>query len=208
MKKTSLDVIKTFYIADELLPTVFKKKYPYSEKSLRKTLERLIKKADKIPKNFFLRFQFSGHNSRYDHYFNSKWTTKTILLKDIGLWPRAGWFSDKVTKGNVLEATHHIEKILLGKKNTKEYKRALYIKNMTQYVAIINEYVPIIVLEDHVIRHELLISKDQRKMYKKCTYDVDDGNHRAIALALSGETKVKAFVGKRVYKNPLLYGTS
>jgi hypothetical protein len=36
-------------------------------------------------------------------------------------------------------------------------------------------------------------------------YDIDDGNHRLVALALSGETKVLAWVGKRIYKNNLLY---
>ena len=69
---------------------------------------------------------------------------------------------------------------------------------------MISEYLPPILLEDEVIRQNKF---DKKKGVKnsKCKYDIDDGNHRIIALALLGKKTIKAYVGKRIYKSPLLY---
>jgi hypothetical protein len=171
-------------------------------------LEILVKKADTMPDKFYLRFgKFCGHHPRYDHYLNSEWKIATISLKDCGAWPRVGDLSDRATGGTIVDTATYMQKILEGKKKkTKEYKKALYLVAMQEYASVITEYVPIIVLEDHVIRHETFLRrKDNTVSYKKTKYDIDDGNHRAIALAMQGHKEIKAFVGKRIYKNPLLY---
>jgi len=59
----------------------------------------------------------------------------------------------------------------------------------------VTEYVPIIVMEDQVIRNNKLQAKDTPGN-KKCKYDIDDGNHRAIALALLGKKQLKHWLVK------------
>ena len=83
--------------------------------------------------------------------------------------------------------------------------RLLYIEELMKYVEEIINYIPIIVMEGHVIRHNRLRPILQQKKYKKTRYDIDDGNHRATALGLLGKKKVLALVGKRIYKNNILY---
>jgi hypothetical protein len=117
-----------------------------------------------------------------------------------------GGLPDAATRGNILETAEYLRPFLEDKQRlTLATGRVLYLEEMMQHVRDIAKHVPIIVLEEGVIRHNKLIKPAMKKLYARCKYDIDDGNHRALALALLGETKMKALVGKRIYKNSLLY---
>ena len=54
-------------------------------------------------------------------------------------------------------------------------------------VSHLNKYLPIIVIKDGAIRN--------KKKYLKQNYDIDDGCHRTICLALTGKIFINAYIG-------------
>ncbi len=202
-KTTPIEVVRIFYLNNELLKEVFKT--PNKEK-LNKNIKKIINKAKKLSKIDLINYHLDNWHPRYDNYFNSKWEIKEILIKDCGAWPKTGGLSYEATKDSVLETANFIKPYLKDKnKLSLRTSRFLYIEEMMKYVEEINKYIPIIVLEDGVIRNNKFDKTLINKNYKKCKYDIDDGNHRAIAYALLGKKKIKAFVGKRIYKCDILY---
>jgi len=204
-KISPLDTIRTFYISNELLGNVFKNS-PMNERVLKTSISKIIKQSERLSKKDLLTYHLNNDHPRYDNYLNSKWEIKEISLEDCGVWPRMGGLTDKATCGSVVDTAAYVQEYINSKnKLTWDTRRVLYIENMEKYVDIITKTIPIIVFEGGVIRHTKLQSAAKRKMYKRCKYDIDDGNHRAIALALLGKKKVHALVGKRICKNTLLY---
>ena len=206
MEKTTspLDAIRTFYIANDLLKKVTKSKR-LNKTQLIQELKRVTREANRMSDKKLLNYHLDNYHPRYDNYVNSEWELKTIRLDQCGVWPRMGGLPDAATRGSVVDTAAYVEKKLKGKRLTKKDMRAKYIEKMTPFAELITEHVPLIVIEDGVIRHNKLIPISQSKKYEHCKYDIDDGNHRAVALALLGKTEVKALVGKRIYKSPLIY---
>ena len=206
MKKTisPLDTIRTFYIANDLLKKVIRSK-KLTEAQLERELKRVTREANRLSDKKLLTYHLDNYHPRYDNYLNSKWELKTIRLDQCGVWPRMGGLPDVATRGSAVDTAAYVEKRLKAKHLTNRDLRAKYIAKMVPFAELITEHVPLIVVEDGVIRHNKLIPLAQRKRYEHCKYDIDDGNHRAVALALLGKKTVKALVGKRIYKSPLLY---
>lgn len=201
-----IEVIRAFYISNELLSRIFNLSEKRRAAKLNYLLREITGKANKLSDKKLLKYDLDNYHPRYDNYFNSKWEKKEIDLKDCGPWPRVGGLPDRATRGSVVDAADYIKQYLKDKsKLTLKTSRVLYIEEMMKYAEEISKHIPIIVLEDGVIRHMKLIKLSQREKYKKCKYDIDDGNHRVIALALLGKNKVNAYVGKRIYKSNLLY---
>jgi hypothetical protein len=173
---------------------------------LEKRLKIAVQKVKKMPLGKLLPRNLINYGPRFDNYFNSRWVLKKIPLAECGTWPRMGGLPAAATYGTVIDTANYIRPYLDGKKKMiPKIKRALYIKRLGNFAEIITEHVPIIVFEDGIIRHGKLIPEPLRKPYKKCKYDIDDGNHRAVSLALDGKKKVWALVGKRTHKSNLLY---
>ena len=169
-------------------------------------IKKVLIKADKMSTLELLKYDLDGDHHRYDNYYNSTWELKEIALEDCGSWPQFGGLPHNITKGSILDTVDAIKPLLENKnKLSINTGRLLYIEELMKYVEDIIDYIPIIVMEDAVIRHNNLRPLAQRKKYKICKYDIDDGNHRATALALLGKKKVLALVGKRIYKNNILY---
>ncbi|MGD9276106.1 MAG: hypothetical protein PVJ67_02950 [Candidatus Pacearchaeota archaeon] len=204
---TPLDVVRVFYAVDEFLKEEVKKaKKPISKTQMKRILERVCKKVMKVPKKKLITYHFDWHHPRYDNYFNSKWRLETISLKDCGVYPGLRRWPLDFSKGNVFDTAKMIKPYIKNKnKLTWNLNKILYLEGFLKYAEIINEYFPMIVLEDHVIRHAKYHDKSIRNSHKKTKYDIDDGCNRAIALALNGERKVLALVGKRIYKSPYVY---
>ncbi|MFZ2523163.1 MAG: hypothetical protein WAW92_02140 [Minisyncoccia bacterium] len=201
-EKNILEVIRTFYTAEVLL-----KKEHVPEKADQKTLEdhlaKIKTKSDKMSKRQLLKFFFDNWTQRYDNYMNSEWELREINLADCGVWPKMGNLPEKFTQGNLLDTAISVDELLVDRnKITYKTSRVLYIEELVDTTTTVLSYIPPIVIEGGVIRNNKLKDK---MVYKRCKYDIDDGNHRMVALALLGETKVLAWVGKRIYKNKLLY---
>jgi hypothetical protein len=148
------------------------------------------------------------HNSRprYDTKYNSTWALKRIPLSECGVWPKMGGLPPAATYGTVLDTAKYIRPYLTSKKRmVAKMKKAVYIQKLGAFAELITEYVPIVVFEGSIIRHHKLSSAASRKPYKHCKYDIDDGSHRAVALALQGKTQILALVGKRTIKSDLLF---
>ncbi|MEX0935211.1 MAG: hypothetical protein WDZ70_02715 [Candidatus Paceibacterota bacterium] len=205
---TVLDIIRAFYIGDELLQDIFGADQTYTEEEIEGQLEEIIKKADKISQRKLLGYHLDNCLIRFDNYFNSTWEKREIPLADCGAWPRMGELPAEATHGSVIDTADYIRPYLEDKnKLTLKMSRVLYIEEMMKYAEIILKYIPIIVIEDGVIRQNKITSKteEERKKYRKCKYDIDDGNHRALAYALLGKETIPAYIGKRVFKNEILY---
>ncbi len=203
-KLNALAPIKTFYVASEILPKLAKK-LDDNLKKLKAGLEKAVKDVDKISDKELLNYHLNNWYPRYDNYVNSTWELKEIPLDECGTWPGMGGLPYEFTIGSVVDVAHKIEALLKDKnKLTWKTSRALYIEEIQKVSELITEYVPIIVMEDQVIRSNKLQGKNT-PIHKKYTYDIDDGNHRAVALVLLGKKTVKALVGKRIYKSDLIY---
>jgi hypothetical protein len=205
-KTSPLDAIRNFYISNELLGDVFKPNTKNTQRTVETDLKKIIKVANKLSKKELLNYHLDNYHPRYDNYLNSSWELKEISLADCGVWPKMGGLPDEMTRGSVTDAANLIRPYLTDKnKLTLATARILYIEEMMKFAEEITQHIPIVVLEDGVIRQMKLQKPENLKNYKKCIYDIDDGNHRALALALLGKTTVRALVGKRIYKSPLLY---
>ncbi len=205
-KVTALEAIRAFYIGNELLGEVFNVSEKHREKKLESNLKKILTKAKKLSQKNLLTYHLDNYHPRYDNYLNSTWELKEIELKDCGVWPRMGGLPDVATRGCVLDTVEYIQPYLEDKnKLSLKTSRVLYIEEMMKYAEKITKYIPIVVIEEGVIRHNKLIKASVRKNYKKCKYDIDDGNHRALAYGMLGKKKILALVGKRISKSELLY---
>lgn len=219
-KVTSLEPIRTYYTSQELLGDVFEIPEKDIEKKLNNAVKKIVKKSKKLTPKELLNYPLNNHHPRYDNYINSTWELKKIALKDCGIWPLVGGLPANVSTGSVIDAVKYVKPYLEDKnKITLKTNRILYIEDMIKYAEVISKHIPIIVMEDGVIRQNkfLLVwegvvvpkkrfrTASEIKSYKKCKYDIDDGNHRAIALGLLGITHTTALVGKRTCKSDLIY---
>lgn len=205
-KVTALEVIRIYYIGEELLGEVFKISGSQKKKKVKALLKKILNKSKKLSKKELLDYHMDGYHLRFDNYLNSKWELKEINLKDCGVWPRMGGLPEEATTGTILDTVEFVKPYLEDKsKLTFKTARILYVEEMMKYVEDIIKEIPIIVMEEGVIRHNKLRNVSRMKKYKKCKYDIEDGNHRALALAMLGNKKIKALVGKRTCKSDLLY---
>lgn len=202
---STLDALQAFYIADELLADVIKSAKKDGQR-LRRGLELAVKKVKKMPTKKLLVYAAKQWGPRYDNYLNSRWEYRRVPLAECGVWPRMGGLPDAATRGSVMDTAAYLRRHLASKKKAgPQLTRALRLEKLEQFSEIITEYVPIVVFEGGVIRHNKLATAAQRKRYMRCRYDIDDGNHRAVLAALHDETEVPALVGTRIIKNDLLY---
>ena len=201
-----IEVIRTLYISDKLLSKVFKASGKGKQLKVKIALELITQKANQMSRKKLLKYHLENWGPRYDNYINSVWELKEIELKNCGVWPRMGKLPDKATVGTLMDTVEYIRPLLEDKRKlTLKTSRVLYIEELMGYAEEISKYIPIIVMQDHVIRHNKLRRASVMKLYKKTKYDIEDGNHRAVALALLGKKKVKALVGKKIYKSSLIY---
>ncbi|MBD3300447.1 MAG: hypothetical protein GF347_03790 [Candidatus Moranbacteria bacterium] len=139
---------------------------------------------------------------RHDDYFNSNWRFEKIKLSELGVWPKMSGIPDNFCVGNLCQTAECIKR-LLKKKDRKYQKLFEKIDKLLPYVKIINRYLPLIVIKNGNIR----TSRRNFNFFKyhQTLYDIDDGNHKAIALALLGEKSANAYVGERVFNNEILF---
>ncbi len=204
-EKNILEVIRNFYMAEVLLKKINTSEF-VSRVVLEKHLKEIRLKAGKMNTKDLLEYNFKNWSQRYDNFMNSDWELKEVNIEDCGVWPKMGNLPDKFTHGSVIDTSIAIKDLLENRSKIKfNTSRVLYIEEMMENASLISKYIPPILMEGGVIRNNKLRSNYDKKLYKKCKYDVDDGNHRIVALALSGEKTILAWVGKRIYKNKLLY---
>lgn len=196
-----LDVIRVYHTVESL-----KKQDLYDLTTYRviKKIEKAIRKAEKLGEKDLLNNKLDGYAPRYDNYFNSHWQLLEIPLSECGCWPDIGGLKG-FSNSLLPETAEKIQKVLENPASIKyKYRKVLYIKELTNVSSILNRYFPIIVMTDGVIRANRF-NKTRNDVYSPATYDIEDGNHRAISHWLNGNKTITAFVGTRIYKSPYLY---
>lgn len=179
MKKVKLKkVLQTFVVANELKKKYakinnineYKKIYAEIEKSIKKYSEQklLSRISDK---------------HRVKRYKSCDWCFGRIRIDSTEVWPRMGNIPDnllvKDSKWSANQIYKNSAKIIKYKLN--------HLFRIMPLVFYLNKCMPIIVIKDGIMRSE--------KKYLKQKYDIDDGCHRAICLALTGKTFINAYIG-------------
>jgi|GEM_PF-3498562 len=200
---STLDVIRTFYINEELLPKVFSKKS--SPEIFEKELILLCEKAQSLTKKKLLSYHMDNWGMRYYHYLNAQWELREVSLDECGVWPKMSSLPSKMTYGSALDTAKEVRELLDNRKNlTWKNHRVLYIEKLLPFAEILTKHLPLILLEGGTLRTIEISELKDKQYFRSFPYDIDDGNNRAVALSLLGHTRVQAFVGTPLYKNPLL----
>jgi hypothetical protein len=140
--------------------------------------------------------------------FNAcRWTVETIDIKDLGVWPCFGGIDHFTTCGNLPCTIKRIIELIKNNGKAKwPVKPILPDKALARFILeekhadLIYKYYPIIVTAKGPKTRRVNVDRQVRNKfgfgYKITPYDIEDGNHRATALALFGLKKLKCFVGR------------
>lgn len=195
--------MRTFYVNQEILPRIFS--VNLSKKAFEEKLQREWKNAKKISKKELLSYDMKYWCLRQYHYLSAEWEMKKVALEECGVWPKMSDLPIEMTYGSAVDTARAVREILEERtKITWENHRVLYIENMMRYAESITKYIPLLLLDGGTIRGMKASMLKDGKNFKTLPYDIDDGNNRAVALAILGETRVMALVGRTPRRNPLL----
>lgn len=202
-KISTLEAIRVFYIAQELLPEVFVGKR-ITQKIVENRLKKMIIAAKKIPKEELINYHMDYWNIRYFNYLNAHWELKEVALDECGVWPGMSSLPEEATYGSVVETAKYVRYYIHNKdKLSWDNHRVLYIERVMEYADVISRFVPVVLFEGGVIRNNHNDKTIHKDKLKKLRYDIDDGNNRSVALALLGKKRVLALVGTRIHKSDL-----
>ena len=180
MKKVKLKkVLQTFVMADEL-----KKKYIKINNinEYKKIYFEIEKKVRKYSEQKLL--NCVSNKNRVKRYKSCDWYLGRIRIDSTGLWPRMMGN----TTDNLLIRDSKWSANQIYKKSANIQKCELdHLFRIMPFASYLNQHIPVIVIKDGKIRSE--------KKYLKQKYDIDDGCHRAVCLALTGRTFINACVG-------------
>ncbi len=174
-KVKSIEVKRCFVISD----LVKQKDLPKAKKVILWLPEEML---DLIIKGTLIK--------RFKTYNKMQWYTGIVETNEVGVWKKAGGLPLAWTRGSLQETAHFVEQIL--QKNPKKLSK----RSRTAIPGILKNSLSIIQKEKYLFPIILPGGTMGRKGLKKMKGDIDDGCMRAIALAVSGNKTVKAYIGK------------
>jgi hypothetical protein len=142
-------------------------------------------------------FIATEYKKRLKAYDNMTWHIGYVELSEIGIWKGAGGIPKEWTKGS-LQDTAELVALELKKSNSK-YLRIRAMK-----------VVPEIVISKATIKKEKYLLpiilpggtiSSCRKGMRKMKGDIDDGCMRSLAFVISGDRKLKAYIGSNPKKS-------
>ena len=138
----------------------------------------------------------SRHMVRLVRYNSLEWFRGIKSFENMGSWHDMGGLDFKLTNGNILDTAKNF--------GTFREKTKNRIISISKYINLIREnFPPVIIpggLERELWYNQTIRSLDQ-KPHEIYEFDVDDGNLRCVALALSGFKETEVYFGK--YDGPL-----
>lgn len=207
---TKYDVLRALYGAGEPLKNAIKKLNLrvdvdiLKKEEMNKAIKKVKKQVDLYTKKELDALWIDGSNKKDDHprrdrYNNCVWSLEKISLHNCGVWPRMGSLPTFMTLGSAVETAGEVKKYIDNKTLLSyETKDVLAIERLQDYTESITKAFPIIVVTGGLIRkNKNKKSSTHTYEFKKCLFDIDDGNHRAVALALLGKTETMALVGRK-----------
>lgn len=178
--------------------THFLRKYGIAGKRDRKipSLEKYLKaqsKAHKAVKGLSekqLDKIIGKWEKRLRAYNKVEWYTGEFSTNEVGVWKRAGNLPSSWTNNSLA----HTAKMVRGAMHTNHKKLK---KRAGRVIPIIMGLKDVIKKDKYSmpIVIERKSSPVNRRWLKKMSWDLDDGNMRSIAFAVSGDKKFKAYVG-------------
>ncbi len=195
INKTSSKEVKRCFIASDLMthpakgkrylkilsPMEFAKKFSSAK---RRAVKMTIEQID--------RHIAEGSTHRLNAYNGSDWYIGEAKVNEIGTWSRAGGLPHSWTNGSLKETADKVRRAL--DKNprliTKRARRAIPGILKSGLDALRNEkyLIPIMFRGDTGTR-------GRRRLKRKMKTVIDDGNMRAIALAVHGVKTIRAYIG-------------
>ena len=179
MKKIRIkEVLQAFVIANELKKEYGKINNISEYKEIHSKINNRIKKYSEKEL-----WQCIKDKNRIRRYKSCDWYSGRINISSTGLWPRMGLMPEnfffKDSKWAANQIFKNSNKILKGELN--------HLFRILPFVSYLNKHIPTIVIHNSSIRNE--------KKYLKEFYDIDDGCHRTVCLALLGRTFINAYIG-------------
>ncbi len=114
-----------------------------------------------------------------------KWTKTKVDAKFVGtVMQRMGDLPQCALSGDLIDTANFVQQ-------NKSYKSSQYIEKLTKVCGFLEEFPPILIYKSYNNRR-----KDKAKNIK---YYIEDGNHRALAYILCGNTQFTAFIGSNKF---------
>lgn len=165
---------------DKKVPPV--KKYLLARARAYRALRKLPeKKLDKI---------IGSWKKRLVAYQKVDWYVGELLTKEVGVWKRAGGLPASWTDNSLAHTGNMVRKALesgSGLLNKRARRVVPIIINLKKIIKKDRYSLPIVI--------ERGPSPVNRKGLKKMRWELDDGNMRSIAFAVSGDRKIRAYIG-------------
>lgn len=164
------------------------------------TVSRYLKAQSKVSDVFK-----KMNEKQLDRYIRSKkrltaynsvdWYIGEVEVQKIGVWQKAGGLPKEWTDNSLAHTAELVKKGLESKDRRirKRSRRVLPIIMLFEKMIKTDKYsLPII--------FQRKVSPVKRRGLKKMPFEIDDGNMRAIAFAMNGDKKIKAYIGVKKNK--------
>jgi hypothetical protein len=169
--------IRKFGVAKKNSPDIpSQQKYLVALEKSKKSINKLSEKQlDRI---------IGKYKKRLRAYNKMQWYVGEVSTKDVGAWRGAGGLPISWTHDSLFHTAQKVRKAL------KDGDKKIKLKNVIKK----DEYLFPVMFEGDTG------TRGRRKSVAKQKWDLDDGNMRAIAFAVSGDKKLKGYVGVTVLK--------
>jgi hypothetical protein len=189
-----IEVKKCFYISDYIAHHGLKKDEalpPLSKVDFKKRLTKAINKANKLSEKDFDSFIGKDFKRRIKAYNLMNWYLGTAEINEIGVWTKAGSLPKRWTRGSLTETAKYVKTALLKKRSPVPDRARNAIPGVIKLADLIKneKYLLPIILPGGTLDKEPL---------KKMLGNIDDGCMRSIALAISGERQLQAYIGVKM----------
>ncbi len=195
-----IEVKRTFVIADHVAHMHNGKKLGnnrtflknISEQEFEKKLRDIKSKILKLKEKDIDKLVSPEYAKRIEAYNKSKWFLVEISPKELGVWKRAGGLPLRWTNQSLVETAEKVRRGFL--RNSKSLKRRPKhtipnILNIKDHMQQREKYLyPIVFKNDTGTR-------GRKRLKRKMVGDIDDGNMRSIALAMSGKNTLIVYFG-------------
>ncbi|HCU70649.1 MAG TPA: hypothetical protein DIC35_02745 [Candidatus Moranbacteria bacterium] len=177
-KKMKKEIIKKHIIKPEKVSFL---------KDIKLSKERILK-LEEADLDLIIATEYKKRLKAYD---SLEWHVGYVDVLEVGLWHGAGGVPESWTKGSLADTANKICNEL--KKDNSRYSR---IRAMNVVPEIVN-FKSIIKKEKYLM--PIILSGGTivncRRGMKKMKGDIDDGCMRSLAFAVSGDNKIKAYIG-------------
>jgi len=139
------------------------------------------------------------YKKRLIAYDNSDWYLGELEIEEAGVWRRAGDLPLHFTNNNLKITAEKVKSAIDGNSKLLSKRPKIAIPN------ILNTNIALLQKEKYLLPIAFVSgtgTNGRRRLKVKTKFDLDDGCIRSISLAISGKTKIKAYIGfpKKIQK--------